>query len=219
MVEHDFLVKLVNTLEENPQWIAVSPKILHYADPEKIWWAGGRIEPWTGRTYYIGHGQVDGPQYEGIRQVDAFSGCCFIARSSAFKRLGLLDEDMFFGGEEFAYGWIAKRQKLSICVNLDSKIYHKWGSSWKPAQRDRETVISPFVVYHARKNWLLCVRKYGTPLQKFSMYGFYALSRLYKFPIYLLRMKPSLLCAELKAVYDFLMGRYADWDRTRRGSL
>lgn len=210
VVEYEWLTQLIDTLETNPKCIAISPKILHYAKPTKIWWAGGRLEQWTGRTYYIGNGEIDNPKWSGVRQVDAFSGCCFVARSSTFKRLGLLDEDMFFGGEEFAYGWDAKKQKLSICVNLDSKIYHKWGSSWRQTPRGE---ITPFIVYHARKNWLICVWKYGTPLQKLSIYSFYVLSRIYKFATYILQGKPSLLCAELRAIRDFLMGRYGDWDR------
>lgn len=210
VVECEFLTQLIVALEKDSNYIAISPKILHYAEPMKIWWAGGRIHPWTGGSSYIGHGRLDGPQWCGIRQVDAFSGCCFVARSSTFQRLGLLDEDMFFGEEEFAYGWSAKKQKLSICVNLDSKIYHKWGSSWRCG---REITTSPFVVYYARKNWLVRVWKYGNFFEKLSIYSFYMLRRSYNLAVSLVKGKPSFLGAELRAIRDFLMGRYGDWDR------
>lgn len=210
VVEPKFLALLIATLEKDPNCVAISPKILHYAEPTKIWWAGGKIQPWTGRSSYIGHGQPDGPQWRSVRRVDAFSGCCFVARSSAFQRLGLLDEDMFFGGEEFAYGCVAKKQKLSICVNLDSRIYHKWGSSWR---HEQEGTTSPFVVYYARKSWLVRVRKYGSFCEKLSMYSLYMLGLPYKFVVFLSQGKPSLWVAELRAIRDFLMGRYGDWDR------
>jgi len=162
VVTPTYLTQLIDTLEKNPDCIAVSPKILIYEEPTKIYWAGGRIESWTGRSYYIGHGHMDNSKWSGTVKVDAFSGCCFVAKCSVFRSIGLLDEDMFFGGEEFAYGWASKKHGFFICANLDSIIYHKWGQSW----RQEKTTISPFIVYYARKSWLICVRKYGTPLQQ-----------------------------------------------------
>lgn len=207
VVECECLTQLIDTLAKNPRWIAISPKILHYAEPAKIWWAGGRPEPWTGRSYYIGHGQMDDSKWGGIRQIDSFSGCCFVARYSTFERLGLLDEDIYSSEEKSLL--MAELPKDRSSPSVSTLIVK---STINGDNRGKGDEISPFTVYHARKDWLICVWENGTFLQKVSIYGFYVLSRVYKFTVSF-KWNYSLVTAELKAIVDFCLGRWGSYDR------
>lgn len=205
VVGPDYPTSLINILKNETKWIAVSPKILLYDEPERIWWSGGRLDTRTGCAYYLGHGQRNNIKWTGKRQVDCFSGCCFVARASTFEKIGLFDEEMFFGVEEFAYGWLAKRQKLSICVDLDQVIYHKWGRTW----RDNNQKLAPFVIYHSRRQWLIMIYKYAGILQKLTIYTYYLFTRIPHFVFLMIVYKQAgLIIAELKAIRDFFRGNW-----------
>jgi len=207
VVKLDFLEKLIETLESCPYLMAVGPKILYKDDPTRIWYAGARLRLCLANAVHLGLNKIDGDQWIGVRLTDHVSGCCFVARKCLFKTVGLLDEDFFFGHEDTALSCVAKRQGVLLGVDLDAKIYHKFGGTL-----ERE---NPVYIYYHNKNRLLILKKHGSLLERILGFFFYVLTRLIKFPILLSKGRGGAVRAELQAVRDFLLGRYGDHDRKR----
>ncbi|HXH14064.1 MAG TPA: glycosyltransferase family 2 protein [Alphaproteobacteria bacterium] len=205
VVEPDFLSKLVQTLETDPRIVAVGPKILYKERPEAIWYAGAQLKLWRLTTRNIGIDQIDSNSWKGTHLTDQLSGCCFLARRELFERLGLLDEDYFFGHEDAAYSCSIRRAGLLLAVNLDAVIYHKRGGSSESN--------GPIHVYYYCKNRLLVLKKQGSALEKILGLCFFTVSRPLKWTLLLLRGRCEVVAAELRAIRDFTLGRYGEFDR------
>jgi len=205
IVDPDFLRVLIQTLENNPHWMAVLPKILDKDTPTRIWYAGGKLKLWRANAMRLGIKQNDNSSWTGERETGCVTGCCLIARKSWFENVGLLDEDFFFGIEDWAHSWVAKKCGLLFGVNLDAKIYHKCAGSLEEG--------NPIYAYYYNKNRLLILKKHGSLVEQVLGFSFYAFTRPIKFVGLLLRGRIGMVRAELRAVRDFLAARYGDYDR------
>lgn len=213
VVDPDFLAHLMDALGDSKPWSAASPKILYQDEPNRIWYAGAELRLWRANAVHQGLGETDGPAWSGIRRTGHLSGCAFLARRSWFEALGFLDEDLFFGQEDIALSCKARGLGLPLCVHLDAKVYHRCGGT---AGRGH-----PLYTYYFNKNRLVVLTKHGTFPEKIAGFSFYALTRLMKFPFRALTGKAqgrAAVAAELKAIRDFLLGRWGSHDREVAGT-
>lgn len=188
--------------------MAVSPEILYKDEPDRIWYAGAKTQLWKVNVVHLGINQYDNSQvWAGVHETEHCTGGCLIATRRLFTTIGFLDEDYFFGRGNSAFCWIAKKRGIRFGVNMNAKIYHKFGGSCGRA--------NPVYIYWSNKNRLLILRKHGSLLEKVVGLSFYMLTRLIKFPILLSRGRGRVVYAELRAIRDFLLGRYGEYDRRR----
>ena len=166
--ESNFFNENLKLLDQNLSIQALSPKILYYYNPKKIWWMGCKIgnslKFQTHMRDYPYH-LDDKPQYSGLVKTDAIAGCASIMRTSRLKKVGLSDIEFFYGPEdvEFSYRLKVKNDDKSLIVNLDSKIYHKVTQSFKESLTCRK-------IYFEYKYRLLLIKKIGTFNDKFFGY-------------------------------------------------
>lgn len=152
VVNPDFLTRLIKIAEVNENFAFLGPKIYHYHDKDRIWYAGGKISPFSVKGYHIGLNEKDQGQYEKIRPVDYITGCCLLARSDAIKKIGLLDEDYFLYYEDTDWSWRA-HQNGYLCVFVpQAKIWHKCNGN------NEQT---PSSLYYHSRNGMLLVKKNG----------------------------------------------------------
>ena len=210
VVEPLFLTLLVKALDFREDWMAVGPKILYKNDPKRIWYAGAKLQVWRANCAHIGIDQMDDNRWSGMHATDHVSGCCLLAKRQLFENVGLLDEDFFFGNEDWAYSCVLRTKGLKVGVSLDAKILHKSGGSLEQG--------NPICTYYYNKNRLIVLKKYGSLTEKFLGYSSYVITRLPKFGGLLGRGELRLIRSELKAILDFLLGRYGDYDRKRANS-
>lgn len=200
----------VETLDSNPRIGVVGPKILYYSNPSRIWYAGGGFRLWRGLISHVGVGARDGPQFSGLKCTAHVSGCALLARREAFEQVGLWSEDYFVIHEDC--DWSARVQRdsdFTLAVNLDARIWHKEGGVSDTGH------TSPVSAYFTNRNRIILVFRYGSWLEKVSFVAFFAISRLPKFLLLLLRGRRDLVRAELSAVVDFLLSRYGPADERR----
>ncbi len=200
VVPPDFLTRLIATLEDHQQFVAVSPKIVYQDDPARIFWAGGWIRLWRSGVRYLGHQQADGDAWRGIRHTDFVSGCCFLARRRLLEAVGCFDEDFFFGYEEVAYSYAAKTRGFRVGVNLDVLIYHKHGRSYG----DSET----FRIYYNTKYHLLMLKKHGRPAERILGLFCYGLILVKSIPIWIIKGQARLITHVFRGIHDFAKGQY-----------
>lgn len=138
LVSIQFLNKLFDYLEKNPQVGLVSPKI-YFAkgyeyhkkryDPRDlgkvIWYGGGKID-WN--NMYCSHKLVDKVDKnidQEISDTDFISGCCVLVKSEIFKKIGFLNEKYFMYWEDVDFSTRLKKAGWQVKYYPDAYVWHK----------------------------------------------------------------------------------------------
>src|SRR5262249_16092334 len=114
----DSLGLLQEALDGDPTLGIVGPTIVSRANPEVVLSRGMRFLAMTGRMRHRGFGATsNGPAQTERVVVDGVSGCAMLIRQAVFERIGLLDEEYFFGFEALDYCLRARAAEfLTACV-------------------------------------------------------------------------------------------------------
>jgi hypothetical protein len=149
-VAPDFLSELVRIGESDPQIGLLGPKIYLYHEPNRIWFAGGRISLLS-KSSNRGYMESDQGQFNKIDHVDVLSGSCMLIKRQVFERIGLFDPVYFFSFEDVD---LSLRSTHAGFVNVfvpDSKIWHK---VFRSGLRNRN------IPYYTCRNAIILARKH-----------------------------------------------------------
>ena len=128
IVRPNFLENLLTVAESDKNTGIVGPKIFYNDSPNKIWFAGGKIN-WKKNNVpsvkHIGQDEIDTDQYNNARSVDFVSGCALLIKNDVIKKIGLLDPDYFLYYEDTDWCVRAKNAGFNILYVPQSVIYHK----------------------------------------------------------------------------------------------
>lgn len=145
IVRSDFLVKLIQFTEANPEVGAATPLILYYNRRDKIWSAGGKFHPWFLH-------QRENTLFEHPRKdLDYISGCAFLIKKRALEKVGLWDTDYATYLEDIDYSFRIKKADFKIACVPQSVIYHKVARA--------NIYFSKKYVYYMVRNNLLFAKK------------------------------------------------------------
>lgn len=152
VVAPDFLTKLVEAAETNPQVGMVGAKICYFDPANVIWFAGGTVDFTSYDPFrHVGENEVDAGKYDSPGETGWVTGCCLLARSAALKQIGLLDESFGYYCEDVDWCLRTRRAGWLVWYEPAAKIWHKIGRSTQRAN-------SPVRLYQ-RRNILLIARK------------------------------------------------------------
>jgi len=154
IVDENFLAELVGAAENHPQYSIFGPKIFYYADPTRIWFAGGMLSGWTGRPYMLGKDQKDGENYSQTKEVDFITGCAMMVRRDVLENVGSLDADYFNNVEDVDFCLRASSKGYRSFYVPASVVYHKVSSAMGG-------IFTPFHIYYQTRNILLFNKKQG----------------------------------------------------------
>lgn len=126
---------LVAALDDNPEIIAVQPKIRSLQERSRFEYAGacgGFIDRFgypfcRGRVFSTT--ETDDGQYDTFRYCFWASGACLACRREMFTTVGGLDEDFFAHMEEIDMCWRAQKFGWKIAVEPSSIVYHLGGGT------------------------------------------------------------------------------------------
>ena len=204
-VEKDFLNELVEIGESDEKIGVLGSKIYFYSEPNRIWFAGGKVSWLKNKGTHIGLDQIDSGQYDKIKEMDYLTGCCLLIKREVIEKIGVLSEDYFLYYEDTDFSLRAKNADYKIVYVPKSKIYHKISRSTKPGS-------SNYVYYHSR-NGLTMAKRTGSLLNKIVLYPyciFLSLKQIIK--IIFIPQKREWAFAVLKGEKDFLLGRMGKVD-------
>jgi GT2 family glycosyltransferase len=139
VADPDALTMLVEALEGKSTAGIAGSKIYYHDNPRRIWFAGGIWEKGRLRMRQRGANLLDKGEYDRTCEIGAVSGCSMLVRSSAIRKVGLMDENYFLYWEDT--GWCARAQEkgYSVLFVPTSHVRHKVSSS---------TVSSSFSQYY-----------------------------------------------------------------------
>jgi GT2 family glycosyltransferase len=125
IVDKTFIDELVLTAESDSQIGMVGPKMYYYSDPNRIWYAGGKIEWWKGWLSHIGVRGIDNGQYCQTKETDFISGCCVLVKREVVETIGILDTAYYIYGEDVDWCIRAFRAGYRLMFEPKAKIWHK----------------------------------------------------------------------------------------------
>lgn len=165
VVEKRALSELVDTMDFHPSVGIVGSKILYYKS-DKIWFAGGRVNTWTGRASHIGLREIDSEKFNETKEVDYITGCSLMFRSALIQNTGYMSEDYFLYYEETDWNLRAKQNGWKILFVPESRIYHKISIA-----SGGEKNLAPYVAfYDIRNSYRMICRTQKSVLKKFTAY-------------------------------------------------
>lgn len=184
---------LVETLENNPQLGAISPKIAYAASPDTLQYAGfTKIHPLTGRNSSIGRGEKDRGQFCGLHTTAYAHGAAMMVRSSAIAKIGDMDERYFLYYEELDYCERLREAGYKMAVQGDAKVLHKASAS--------VGVNSPLQGFYHTRNRKLFMKKFYK-LWQYGLFNVYYLLMAIPYALWKSRRQPKMQQAIWKGLW------------------
>lgn len=147
-VEKGFLDELIGFCENNRDTGIAGPLVLNYYEKDKVYSCGGKLNSlWFSLKEY--RNALDAPQ----KNLNFISGCAFLIRTSAIKKIGMWDENFFTYWEEADYCLRAEKAGIKIACIPKSIVYHKIAKTSK--------YLSQGYVYYMTRNNLLIAKKHA----------------------------------------------------------
>ena len=154
-VAPDFLAHLVHALSTRRDAGMAAPKIYYHHHPQLLWFAGGKVNLWTGRIWHRGLRQLDSAEtalhFNELEAVDYLTGCAILATRACIEKIGKLDESYFMYAEDTDWCWRAKLAGFSLLYQPAAKIWHKVSAS----------TSGSFKVYHKVRGNFLFFKRYA----------------------------------------------------------
>lgn len=128
IVQADFMAPLLEPFNEQAIGQTV-PKIFYANNKEKIWYAGGKINFWSGNIYHEGIREFDSEKYSKNKQTDYATGCCFCMRSKDFADLNGFDELFPMYAEDVDLSLRVRKKGKKITMASSAKVWHEVSAS------------------------------------------------------------------------------------------
>jgi len=164
VVDSAVFVEWERAARNNPGYAIISPLILYYSDPARIWYLGDRTVLTSLITYELGRKQLDRGQFAPLVPVDFVCGCGMFVRRSVFEQVGLFDTGFFMYAEEIDFCQRARTAGFRLACATRARMWHKVSLS---ADRDR-----PLTRYLRIRNQILFYRRYASRLQAPTLFAF-----------------------------------------------
>jgi GT2 family glycosyltransferase len=149
LVDTGMLREFVSAAAMHPEAGVFAGKIFQLEPPDVLWYAGARWLPDKGGFQHVGAGQRDVEAHcDEVVETDYASGCAFFAPAASFRKVGLLDEDMFLMFEESDWCYRAKEMGLPSLFIPSAKLWHRVSASFGGK-------TSPLATYFLTRNRLL----------------------------------------------------------------
>lgn len=127
LVDAHFLEKIIApTLLDKNIGIAV-PKIFFYKPSDRLYYAGGYINKFSGMGEHRGWQQKDNKQYDIQEKVNFANGCCMLITKQLYDKIGNLNRIFFANIEDVEYSYRCTKAGFGIIYVPSSIVIHKEG--------------------------------------------------------------------------------------------
>ena len=210
VIKNKFFIKLLKNFDD-PNILALSPKIMYKYSPKKIWWMGAKIGnslKFQKHMRDYPYGVLDNKKFKGVIGTDAIAGCASIMRVSRLKKIGLSDKDFFYGPEDVEFSRRIYTNPGSLIVDRNIKIYHAVTQSFINFSRRR--------IYFEYKYRLVLIKKIGTISDKFFGYTI-SLIKFFLYCCLFMKKKHNVkIIPVFFAIKHFIEGKLGDYDRNNQ---
>lgn len=135
VVDPEALSELVDVIRGDPTAGIACSKIYYLDAPDRLWFAGGRLSPWSGWALHRGVGEIDQTQYDETSEVDFATGCSLLACAAVVVACGPMAEDYFLYWEDADWCLRARHAGWRVVYVPRSRVWHKVGGSLSSKSR------------------------------------------------------------------------------------
>jgi GT2 family glycosyltransferase len=157
VVDPAMLMELVNAGESDPKAGLLAPAMYYHDRPDRFWYAGGKVNYFTGIISHRGIRQADRGQYTATEETGYVNGCAMLIRRDAAEKIGLLDPIFSPGySEDVDYSIRAARAGYRLLFVPSAKLWHKVSASsggGMTPQKTRLRVEHNFLVLKRYASW------------------------------------------------------------------
>lgn len=169
IVDPIFLDKLIEAGESDKNIGIIGSKIYFYSDPNRIWFAGGKINWLKTKGYHLklNEKEPDRQGSDGIEKIlpaDYITGCAILIKREVIEKIGYLGEDYFLYYEDTDYCLRARKSGWQCVLAPKSHIWHKISQSTKE--------LSPSYIYYHTRNGLLMAKRMNSVAKIILVYIF-----------------------------------------------
>jgi hypothetical protein len=129
VADRGMLPALLDALIASPRTAAAGPKIYYFDDPERIWFAGGRLSLWSGWPRHLGLRERDRGQHDRRREVDYLTGCAYLVRREALQDVGLFDTGYAMYAEDADWCFRARERGWRLVYAPPARLWHRVSAS------------------------------------------------------------------------------------------
>lgn len=156
IVEKNSIALLVEFMNSNKEYVAVTPQIRYFHPNDRVWNCGGKIM-WLGnRKYYFTAKHISKVPQKGYKDISLITGCALLFKP---QLTGILTEKFFFGEEDFDFSYRQKINKNRMACIFESIIYHRVNGS--VTKVNFNNIGKVYLFYLSR---LLNARQFVSPL-------------------------------------------------------
>ncbi|MFI5253198.1 MAG: glycosyltransferase family 2 protein [Bacteroidota bacterium] len=128
-LDSEILTEMMKVGTADPKVGIVGPKIYYFTDPDKIWYAGGKVNFFTGIISHRGLREIDTGQYDRVEETGYITGCAILIRREVMQKIGFFDPiftPMY--SEDADYSLRAREAGYKLMYAPQGKLWHKVSS-------------------------------------------------------------------------------------------
>lgn len=152
LVDPEMINALVDYAEAHPDAGVLGCKIYYHNRGDLLWSAGGRMHPLFAHSYHFGWNRHDAPRYSCVRECDYVTGCGFLLRTDAARKVNYFNADLVFYSEDADFCYHVREQGYKIVYVPQAKMWHKTSTT---LAKNR-----PVQLYYSTRNNLYLTQRY-----------------------------------------------------------
>ena len=165
LVAPDLVRALVTFAEAHPNVGVAGCKIFHHCPPDRLWSAGGFF--FLGHPWHYGWMCKDAPRYNQVRDCAFVTGCGFLLRTEALRRVGLFEEKLVFYSEDADLCLRIREAGYRVVYFPVARMWHKTSST---LAKNR-----PVQLYYSTRNNLYVLKRHQVALRPWSLWTYLGL--------------------------------------------
>lgn len=124
LLHSECIGRLVARAESDRGIAAVSPQIRFRRPGERIWFAGGTFNFWTGRNGHIGYRKRYRARWNVPKPMDFICACAMLVSREAWQEIGGFDEVFFRSAEDLDWSLRARRAGYRLLYEPEALVWH-----------------------------------------------------------------------------------------------
>jgi len=128
-VEPNILKNFLEAVEKYGSKHIIGAKIFYHQDPQKIWYAGGKVNMKLGYIYHLGIRRQNSPKYSYPKQTDYVTGCCLFTSIDVIRQLNGFDESFNMYGEDVDLCLRANKKGIKCYYWPKAQLWHHVSAS------------------------------------------------------------------------------------------
>ncbi len=160
IVDPGALGAMLASVEDKPRAAAVAGKVFYADRPGVLWMTWGRVTWLQSLIALVGQDRLDGPAYDGVREVAWLPGCSLLMRAQALRDVGYFDDNFFAYHEDVDWAARARARGWHLWYTSAARVEHRVHAS-----SGGRSEYGGFRKYLSARNSVLYARRHGNALQ------------------------------------------------------